>query len=78
MTLFHGGSCLTLAYFLYLITYKRSSLYEYTTFWKCAQAGVTRLFTQPCKMLFLAIFFVPTQEGGTYDFTGEVMKPEWM
>ena len=42
---------------------------EYNAFWKCVQAGVTYLFVQLCKMLFLATFF-PTWEGGIYDFIG--------
>ncbi|KAF6078078.1 hypothetical protein HJG60_009008 [Phyllostomus discolor] len=46
---------------------------EYNAFWKCVQAGVTYLFVQLCKMLFLATFF-PTWEGGIYDFIGEFMK----
>lgn len=73
MTLFHFGNCFALAYFPYFITYKCSGLSEYNAFWKCVQAGVTYLFVQLCKMLFLATFF-PTWEGGIYDFIGEFMK----
>ncbi|XP_069313100.1 BOS complex subunit TMEM147 isoform X2 [Eulemur rufifrons] len=69
MTLFHFGNCFALAYFPYFITYKCSGLSEYNAFWKCVQAGVTYLFVQLCKMLFLATFF-PTWEGGIYDFIG--------
>uniref|UniRef100_A0A9L0SHB5 BOS complex subunit TMEM147 n=1 Tax=Equus caballus TaxID=9796 RepID=A0A9L0SHB5_HORSE len=47
----------------------RSCRSEYNAFWKCVQAGVTYLFVQLCKMLFLATFF-PTWEGGIYDFIG--------
>uniref|UniRef100_A0A8C9CDD2 BOS complex subunit TMEM147 n=1 Tax=Phocoena sinus TaxID=42100 RepID=A0A8C9CDD2_PHOSS len=47
----------------------RSRRSEYNAFWKCVQAGVTYLFVQLCKMLFLATFF-PTWEGGIYDFIG--------
>ena len=37
------------------------------------QAGVTYLFVQQCKVLFLASFF-PTREGSLCDFIGELMK----
>ncbi|TKC45007.1 hypothetical protein EI555_008227 [Monodon monoceros] len=57
----------------YFITYKCSRLSEYSAFWKCIQVGITYLFVQLCKMLFLATFF-PSWEGGIYDFIGELMK----
>ena len=44
MTFFHFGNCVALAYVPYLITYKFSSLSEYSTFYKCVYAGENELF----------------------------------
>lgn len=62
MTFYHFGNCLALAYVPYHLTYKYSGLSEYGSFWKCVQAGFLYMFTQLCKMLFLATFF-PTSGG---------------
>jgi len=75
MTFFHFGNCVALAYVPYLITYKFSSLSEYSTFYKCVYAGCAYLFTQLVKMMILATFF-PASElpVGLLDIKGEFLK----
>lgn len=66
---------MALAFVPYYIVYRCSSLSEYSAFWKCVQAGGAYLFTQLCKMLFLATFF-PMNElpNGGLDVIGEFLK----
>uniref|UniRef100_A0A8B9WM23 BOS complex subunit TMEM147 n=1 Tax=Bos mutus grunniens TaxID=30521 RepID=A0A8B9WM23_BOSMU len=72
MTLFHFRNCFALIYSPYSTTYKYSGLSESSAFWKCVQPGVTHLFVQLCKVLFLATFF-PTWEGGICDLIGDLV-----
>lgn len=57
MTLFHFGNCVILAYAPYFIAYKYSSLSDYTSIWKCAQASLVYFLTQFLKMMTVATFF---------------------
>ncbi|CAH0386981.1 unnamed protein product [Bemisia tabaci] len=76
MTVFHFVNCLALACVPYYFIYKYSVVSEYSSVWKCVQAGGIYVFTQLCKMLVLATFF-PTTDisgSGSFDFIGELLK----
>lgn len=60
MTFFHFGNCILLAYAPFFITFKYSSINEYTSIWKCAQAALVYFFAQFVKMMALATFFPAT------------------
>lgn len=66
MTFFHFANCVILAYAPYFIAYKYSSLSEYSSIWKCAQASAVYLLTQFIKMMVLATFF-PTTDTEDFD-----------
>jgi len=63
MTLYHFGNCLAISTIPYYLTYKYTGLSEYGAFWKCIQTIIIYALTQLCKMLVLATFFQPIQEG---------------
>jgi len=75
MTFFHFLNCMALTFAPYAITYKYSGLAEYSSVWKCAQAGIVYFLTQLAKLMVLATFF-PTMEheGERFDFLAEFMK----
>lgn len=66
MTFFHFANCVILAYAPYFITYKYSSLSEYSSIWKCAQASGVYFLTQFVKMMAFATFF-PTTDSEEFD-----------
>lgn len=57
MTFFHFVNCVVLAYAPYFIAYKYSNLSDYTSVWKCVQAGLIYFITQFLKMMAVATFF---------------------
>ncbi|KAL4710677.1 hypothetical protein ACJJTC_003313 [Scirpophaga incertulas] len=76
MTLYHFGNCLALIYAPYHMAYKFSGISEYASFSKCVTAGCLYIFTQLCKMLFLATFFPDSDSSlsGEYDIILEFLK----
>uniref|UniRef100_A0A915EM58 BOS complex subunit TMEM147 n=1 Tax=Ditylenchus dipsaci TaxID=166011 RepID=A0A915EM58_9BILA len=70
MTLFHFGNCVILAYAPYLIAYKYSSLSEYSSWWKCANAALVYFVTQFLKMMTLATFFPTSAVSGDVEAEG--------
>ncbi|CAD6188362.1 unnamed protein product [Caenorhabditis auriculariae] len=64
MTFFHFINCVALAFAPYFIVYKYSGINEYSSVWKCAQAGGGYLMTQLAKLLLLATFFPAAETDG--------------
>ncbi|PAV83033.1 hypothetical protein WR25_02568 [Diploscapter pachys] len=73
MTFFHFVNCIVLAYAPYFITYKYSGLNEYSSFWKCIQAGIGYFLTQLIKLLLLATFF-PASDSEEFALLPELLK----
>jgi len=71
--LFHFGNCVILAYAPYFIAYKYSSLSEYSSIWKCAQASAVYFLTQFIKMMAFATFF-PTGDTEEFDLLSDFVK----
>lgn len=57
MSFFHFVNCVVLAYAPYFISYRYSNLSDYTSVWKCIQAGIIYFVTQFFKMMAVATFF---------------------
>ncbi|XP_063716130.1 BOS complex subunit TMEM147-like [Symsagittifera roscoffensis] len=67
MTFFHLLNCAAVTSAPFVITYKCTVLSEYSSFWKCVQAGAFYVITQLLKLLILATFFPAS--------TGDPMMP---
>uniref|UniRef100_A0A1I7WC27 BOS complex subunit TMEM147 n=1 Tax=Heterorhabditis bacteriophora TaxID=37862 RepID=A0A1I7WC27_HETBA len=64
MTFFHFVNCVFLAYAPYFVAYKYSGLNEYSSVWRCAQAGFGYLITQLVKLYILATYLPATDSEG--------------